>query len=323
VYGVTIEYQVRQFNTLDSIQSTHVLYSSLYNQLNTRIDYSDAFWSQINLKSTNSLATDSDYQINHLILSDLNIGYMNEHHLLSLGRNELILDWMMGSFDSLLYNYSQSDIDVKLFWAYSYEDLLPNYLASYSTFNRLGLIGTTFGYELPFGNVVVYDYYIDNLRNILGSNLMFTSTLGGVELNTVWLSALEDEAIVGDESIYKVSTFFTHHQQNVELGATYTGDNGVLKLYEYGVMNFNTFMLGNNIYYPNAINLFARYELEFNHSSLTLLGGYTWADQNSMEIDLNYHYDISNAWYLDSTLSLLTTDIIQNQIQFEVGYRYE
>ena len=323
IFSIDFEYNGSLYAT--STTSTQEQFLSSYNSATIYYDLSQSFTSISALKSTNSISSNEDNIINKAIISQLNISYLDTYNIVSIGREEFLFDWMMGSFDSLFYNYKNDAVDIKAFWAYSYNNLLPNYSIDYSVINSgFGVYGCSVNYKTKYLELYIYDYYSYNLRNIAGYDIFIKNSFLGLSLYGAWLKAGELELLQADESYNKVSIKYNYTNHTIDIGASITGENGLLKFFEYGTMGFKTYYLGNNTYLSNAQSLFASYNYSNQKFNLFSIYGVTNIDNiQSHELDLELKYSFNKNFYTLASYNKIFDNPQLELFSFELGYSYE
>jgi hypothetical protein len=323
LHAFDLNYHASQYNALSYESEQTSLYSSLYHHLQLQESFAQHFWVQASLKLTNSYSNNEENMINRAMVSDLNAGYIDSVQVVSLGRNELVYDWMMGSFDGIVYNGTLSDTHVTLFGAIGYEDMLPNYDVPFTPIHG-GVVGSIVEYQREGIELIAFEYYLHQVRSILGGEIDLRYGGFGIDLYHTWLYELSEEAPTGDEHFSKLSLYYTHNHHTIELGSTYAYDNGLLKLFEYGSMGFESYYLGSAMYEANALNLFASYALQLSSFDMKLLAGVTQESETlSYEYNLNLGYQINRDLYLSSTIAQHFGASEQSEAVVELGYYYE
>ena len=76
-----------------------------------------------------------DEEINQAVLTEASVDYYAERFAFSIGRNQLDLDWLSGSFDSVIAYGMGEWIEARAFWFVNYYDFQYNYYTKYTDIN--------------------------------------------------------------------------------------------------------------------------------------------------------------------------------------------
>ena len=236
-------------------------------------------------------------EINQAIISEASINYESEYISLNLGRQYVEYDWLMGSIDGALAMIgNDEDISLRLFWFENYRHLQYNYYVEVEDINaQKGMYGAIAKTNVLNFDVELFDYFVEDLRNILGVNVSYY--FDKVALNASYTSAkaLPLALYSYDEEFFNSSLELLLGNNFIEIGYSKTGKNGLLAMIQMGNFMFGQFYLSNQVDRENAQNVFGKYIVASEKWRFELIGGATEYDNSFVEIQNTMHsYEIDS-----------------------------
>ncbi len=227
--------------------------------------------------------------INRAIISEASINYDDTFFAFNIGRNAIDYDWLNGSMDGLIAMAGDENAySLRLFWMNNFTQLHYNYYAEFSDINEnKGMYGTIVTAKQSNMEVTLYDYYMQDLRNILGGHINYID-------NNIALNAGHTEARALSQALYDLDESFTNfsvetlvNKHFFELGGSFTGKHGLLAMVQMGSFIFGQFYLSNQVDRESATNGFVRYIYANKQWRVELLGGITRYDNTMGSIQNN------------------------------------
>ncbi len=279
-------------------------------------------------------------EINQAIISEASINYESEYISLNLGRQYVEYDWLMGSIDGALAMIgSDEDISLRLFWFENYRHLQYNYYVEVEDINaQKGMYGAIAKTNVLNFDVELFDYFVEDLRNILGANVSYY--FDKVALNASYTSAkaLPLALYNYDEEFFNSSLELLLGNNFIELGYSKTGKNGLLAMIQMGNFMFGQFYLSNQVDRENAQNVFGKYIVASEKWRFEMIAGATEYDNSFIEIQNTMHsyevdsyltYEYSKYLSFDSGVMYMNVDerdplqVDQALVMFNVVVNYE
>jgi len=305
----------------ENLSSERNSFSSLYAHLVFDYDINEDFFLSLGAKANGVLGEDNyvtpfylrtkmtSDDINRAIVSEASVNYDNDIFSLSLGRQDIHFDWLLGSIDGALAMLgSDDDISLRLFWFDSYRHLQYNYYMEIEDINNnKGMYGSIFKANSDYAEVTIYDYFVEDLRNILGTDLSLFFDNVGLNLSYTSAKALDLALYDYDESFLNASIEYLYGYHYTELGISQTGENGLLAMIQMGSFMFGQFYLSNQVDRENALNAYLKYIYVNSNWRLELIGGQTQYDNSFVRLEEKlkaYEADIYIKYYYNDFLSL-------------------
>lgn len=279
-------------------------------------------------------------EINQAIISEASINYESEYISLNLGRQYVEYDWLMGSIDGALAMIgNDEDISLRLFWFENYRHLQYNYYVEVEDINaQKGMYGAIAKTNVLNFDVELFDYFVEDLRNILGVNVSYY--FDKVALNASYTSAkaLPLALYSYDEEFFNSSLEVLLGNNFIELGYSKTGKNGLLAMIQMGNFMFGQFYLSNQVDRENAQNVFGKYIVASEKWRFEMIAGATEYDNSFIEIQNTMHsyevdsyltYEYSKYLSFDSGVMYMNVDerdplqVDQALVMFNVVVNYE
>ncbi|OQX73409.1 MAG: hypothetical protein B6D59_05810 [Campylobacteraceae bacterium 4484_4] len=228
----------------------------------------------------------SDEKVNRAILSEASIDYYSTDFAWSVGRNRLDLDWLSGSFDSVMVYGVGAWIEARAFWFVNYYDFQYNYYTKYTGINDDKGIA---GFYLQSGEALQnwewawYYYHVFDEGYLSGVKLF--KPLKFLDLNAAY-SYLD---AIGDGRLPKESFFRLwaemergeHH--SFAFGFSQTGENGLSAMLRFGAHTFSQFYLTGAVDRSKAKNIYLSYRFESDRFEFETVGGITSYHDKSLE----------------------------------------
>ena len=292
-------------------------YSALYQDVNLAYELDKNFFILTGAKTNYILYEDyftlepyassqlTEDELNTAIVSEASLNYDDGLFSLSLGKNSIGYDWLSGSMDgaiAMIYNDTSS---LQFFWMNSYEQLYYNY---YSHLDLLqdskGLFGAIFHIQRENYDFNFYNYNFQNKHNIFGVNSTYIYENIGVKVAYTYLDNKDNELYSYNESLLDLSLHYLYKKHYFQLGASFTGENGLYSMLGMGSYIFGQFYLSNQVDRNNAQNSFFRYSYTDNSWIFnSIIGTSIYNDTllvdeklSSKELDLSTTYQINNSF---------------------------
>jgi len=279
-------------------------------------------------------------QLDRVIVSEASLNYDNDFFSVSLGRNDINYNWLLGSMDGAITSVGDDEfLSLRLFWFQNFTQLQYNYYYEIKDMNDAkGMYGAIGKAKVAGLDIQIYDYFLQDLRNIAGINADYSAENFSINLSYTDAKALSHALYDYDESLAQASIQWLFGRHFFELGGSLTGENGLLAMIQLGSFMSGQFYLSNQIDRENARNAYLRYLFASRSWHFELLGGATSYDNtflaivdnlHSYEVDTSFTYAINHEWSLDVGLMGMDVDeadpIGVNQVlaTISIGYRYE
>ncbi len=326
-------------------------FASLYAYLTLTYDISNNFFVALSGKANYVLSEDTyktpiylrakltSDDINQAILSETSVNYDDNFYSLNIGRSEIDYDWIHGSMDGVIGMIGDDEISLRAFWLQNFTQLQYNYYSEFRDINdKDGMYGVIATYTIDSVDFTIYDYYMQSLRNIAGGHMTFISNSMALNLSFTNAKALSLALYDYDESFVDISVEYLHKKHYLEVGASLTGENGLLAMVQLGSYMFGQFYLSNQVDREGAKNGFIRYMYLNNKYNIEILAGLTNYDNtfkaiqnnlSSQEIDIYYSYKLDKDFSLDFGIMGMNVDerdpigISQMLVMTNMVYRYE
>ena len=248
-------------------------FGSLYGEVTLNYDISSDFYVALGGKANYVLGEDNynsplylrgkltSDDINRAIVSEGSFNYDNGVLSASIGRMDVDFDWILGSIDgALLMLGDDESYSLRLFWLQNYYQLQYNYYMQIEDINaKEGMYGAIFKANVEDFELSLYDYYIAELRNILGLHVSYIRNNFSVNLSYTQAEALALAAYRYDEAFSNLSFEYLYKNTLFELGISQTGENGLLALIQMGSFMFGQFYLSNQVDREDAKNIYFKY----------------------------------------------------------------
>lgn len=327
-------------------------FGTFYNVLNANYDFTDTFFVTLGGKANLVLGEDNynapiylrakqtSDELNTAIVSEASATYDNGTLALSAGRIDIDYDWLLGSMDGVLATAGNDDTySLRLFWFRNFTQLQYNYAFNVRNMNDgHGMYGAIAKANRDDIEVTLYDYYMQDLRNIAGIHVTYTGDRFGANFSYTDAQALSQAAYDLDESFAELSFEWLFGPHLIEAGGSLTGKNGLLAMVQLGSFMFGQFYLSNQVDRDNAQNGFVRYLYGSRHWQWELLGGATRYDNryvrienglSSFEADGYMTYAWNRAWALQLGAMWMNVDerdpigVDQTLLTGNLVYRYD
>lgn len=319
--------QIMPKNKTDYKSKDSNSFTSLYSELVLNYDYSENIFLSLGTK-VNKVIGEDNYstplylqtkqtsdEINKAILSEVSLNYDNNFWALSLGRQDVNYDWLLGSVDgALLMMGHDKDYSLRLFWFENYRYLQYNYYTEVKDINsQRGMYGAIAKVNFKDVEFSYFDYFILDIRNIMGGHFSYMHKNYGLHLSYSSAKALSLAAYDYDEEFLNSSIEFLIRKHYFELGLSKTGKNGLLAMIQMGNFMFGEFYLSNQVDRENAKNVFLKYIYADKKWRFEFIGGTTNYDNSFFEIQNNMKaYEIDT--YIKYTYS--------KNVSFDLGLMY-
>ncbi len=327
-------------------------YATWYNTLSFNYDMNDDVYLSLGAKANLVLGEDNykapsylrakltSDQLNQVIMSEASINYDNSFFSLSAGRNDIDYDWLLGSMDGVIASVgSDESLSLRLFWFQNFVQLQYNYYFELNNINESqGIYGAIVKSKIKDIELTVYDYYMQDLRNISGLHVSYVSDHYALNFSHAEAKALALALYDYDESLTQISLETLLGNHFIELGGSLTGENGLLAMIQLGSFMFGQFYLSNQIDRENAHNVYLRYLYAKRNWRFEAIGGFTNYDNtflaiannlSSQEIDCYLAYRLDSSWSLSAGAMVMNVDkadpigVSQTLVTLNLGYRYE
>ena len=172
--------------------------------------------------------------------------YFNHQSMLSLGREDMSLNLLNGSFDGALVASAFDDLFVKAFYFKHYAYLVPTF---YLHGELDGMTGISLNYSKSwFDSELTYFNENSEHRSSLYLGLLNKPYKAGIE-HMQFLSSG-----TANERAYKLHMGMRHKSFYAETGFMHVYDGGLQNIYTFGGSEFNSFGLTSFMNNPNAKN---------------------------------------------------------------------
>ncbi len=327
-------------------------FATFYNNLSADYDFTDTFFVTLGGKA-NLVLGENNYnapiylrakqtsdELNTAIVSEASATYDNGMLALSAGRIDIDYDWLLGSMDGVLATAGSDDTySLRLFWFRNFTQLQYNYAFNVRNMNDgHGMYGAIAKADRDGIEATLYDYYMQDLRNIAGIHVTYTGDRFGADFSYTGAQALSRAVYELDESFAEISLQWLFGRHFFELGGSLTGNNGLLAMVQLGSFMFGQFYLSNQVDRDNAQNGFVRYIYGGRRWQWELLAGATRYDNryvrienglSSFEVDGYMSYAWSREWTLQLGAMWMNVDerdpigVDQTLLTGNLVYRYE
>ncbi len=294
---------------------------SLYTKLALTYDISDNIFVAAAAKA-NGVILEGTYETPHYlrskltsddisraIISEASINYDDNFFALNIGRNSINYDWLRGSMDGIIGMVGNEEIyALRLFWMNNFTQLHYNYYAEFPDINEnKGMYGAIATAKAGNLEITLYDYYMQELRNILGMHINYIDNYRAFNIGHTETKALSHALYDSDESFLNFSIEILRNNHFVEFGGSFTGENGLLAMVQMGSFMFGQFYLSNQVDREYATNGFIRYIYANKQWRFELLGGITSYDNTMGSIQsnlLSQEIDIYVSYKFNKNLSI-------------------
>ncbi len=302
-------------------------YSALYAHLMLDYDLSEDFFLSLGAKANRVIGENtyttpayrstkmSSEQINQAFISEASLNYDNGIFALNLGRQEVSFDWLLGSIDGALAMLGSDDaLSLRLFWFENYRHLQYNYYMHVEDINeKKGMYGSVAKASSTYAELSLFDYYIEDLRNIAGGTASLFYENMSLNVGYTSAKALDLALYDYDESFFNASLEYLYGSHFFELGASQTGENGLLAMIQMGSFMFGQFYLSNQVDRENAQNMYAKYIYADAQWRFECIGGESRYDNSFVRIEDDMH-----AFEVDAYLKYRYNDTLS----FDTGVMY-
>ena len=327
-------------------------FATIYSSLELNYNITDDIFISSMVKA-NYVASEDNYKtpaylrakltskdINRIIVGELSLNYDDGFYSLNIGRNEIDYDWIDGSMDGVVGMLGDDDnYSLRLFWLQNFTQLHYNYYVKFKDINnKEGIYGAITNLKKDFMELSIFDYYIPSLRNIIGGHVNFLSDSMALNIGHTEAKPLSLALYDYHESFSDISFEYLYKKHYFEIGASLTGENGLLAMVQLGSFMFGAFYLSNQVDRENAKNAYLHYIYFQDKWQFEILGGLTKYDNSyeviandldSKEVDIylnykfskNLSFDIGAMWMDVDTLDPIS--ISQTLVMTNMVYRYE
>ena len=316
----------------DAVPTEQNSFGALFAHLLLNYAFEENFFISIGGKA-NGIFTEDNYQtpmylrtkmtsddINRAMVSEASLNYDNGFFALNVGRQSVDYDWLLGSIDGVLAMLGDDEsLSLRLFWFENYRHLQYNYYMQIKDINAgKGMYGTITKANSRYLEWTLYDYYVQDLRNILGSNINIAYNNLGINLGYTSAKALSKALYNYDESFLNGSVEMLYQQHYMELGFSKTGKNGLLAMIQMGSFMFGQFYLSNQVDRENALNGFVKYIYADQQWRFEAIGGMTRYDNSfvrlesgmsAYEADVYLTYRFTPAFSMDVGAMYMNVDV--------------
>ena len=254
--------------------------------------------------------------VNRALITQASIDYYDDDFAWSAGRNRLDLDWLSGSFDSVLFYSMKPWVETRLFWFIDYYDFQYNYYTKYTGINDdKGIAGIYLqsGEALQNWEWACFYYHVFDQAYLGGLKLSKPLDFMNIQAKYSYLKPISGGKLP-DESFLQLraETEISEHH-SITLGFSQTGEHGLTAMLRFGAHAFSPFYLTGAVDRPDAKNLYLHYKYENDRFFLETVGGITsyrdkaleqtkltTKEMNAREIDIQASYALNT----DTTLTL-------------------
>ena len=327
-------------------------FATIYTSLSLIYDITENIFISSAVK-TNYVVSENNYEtpaylrakltsqdINRAIISELSLNYDDNFYSLNIGRNDISYDWISGSMDGIAAMIGDDDdYSFRLFWLENFTQLQYNYYVEFNDINnKEGIYGAISNVKKGIVEFSLFDYYIPSLRNIIGGHINLISDKMALNIGYTEAKPLSLALYDYPESFTDISFEYLYNRHYFEIGASLTGENGLLAMVQLGSFMFGTFYLSNQVDRENAKNTYLHYMYHKNRWQFEILGGLTSYDNsyeiiqnnlNSKEIDIYTNYKFNKNFSFDLGIMWMDVDerdpisFSQTLIMTNLVYRYE
>jgi hypothetical protein len=327
-------------------------FTSWYTVLDTNYNINDNFFLSLSGK-TNLILGQDNYttpiylrakltsdELNQAIISEASFNYIDSLFSLSIGRSDIDYDWLLGSMDGVIASAGdEEDLSLRVFWFLNFTQLQYNYYYKVNSINdSKGMYGAISKAKVVDFEFTLFDYYMQELRNIVGIHLNYTADKYAINMSYSSGKALSLALYDYDESLAQLSLETLIGRNFFELGSSLTGENGLLAMIQLGSFMTGKFYLSNQVDRESAKNVYLHYIYAQKRWRVELLGGYTTYDNtflslvdnlSSYEVDTYLSYNINPNWSLNGGIMYMNVDqrdpisVSQSLVTFNIGYKYE
>jgi hypothetical protein len=327
-------------------------FNTLYAELSLDYDVNENFFLSLGAKGNGVIGEEryttpmylrtkmTSDDINRVLINEASINYDDGLFALTFGRQEVNFDWLTGSIDGALAMIgSDDDLSLRLFWFENYRHLQYNYYMQIDDINeKKGMYGSVAKANSYYVELTLYDYFVQDLRNISGADISLYFDNVGVNFSYTSAQALDLALYDYDESFLNVSLEYLYHRHYFELGFSQTGENGLLAMIQMGSFMFGQFYLNNQVDRENARNAYLKYIFAKEKWRFEFIGGQSQYDNNFVQIEhdlasneadvyLKYQYNS----YLGFDMGMMYMDVDERDplqvdqalVMFNVVLRYE
>ncbi len=311
-------------------------FSTFYSILGYELASSDSQWvlnleGRVALKLHNNNYSNRFYRklygnenINQAVLTEASIDYYDTNFALSFGRNRLDLDWLSGSFDSVMA-YGVSDfIQMRTFWFINYCDFQYNYYTKYKEINDNKGIGGLYLQNAKARQQMewaFYYYHVFDKAYLSGIKLQKSLNIFSLNASYSYLGNIGESRLSKESFLRLWSDININDNNGFGFGYSQTGENGLLSMLKFGAHSFSQFYLSNALDRSKAKNFYLKYSYEntlFLFESIAGVTSYrgkslirlqqTETKMRSFEVDLNLWYALSENIMLSLGYMLLDLD---------------
>ncbi len=336
----------------DTLPKESNAFSTLYADMKIDHDFSDDFFVSLGAKGNLVLGEDrydtmmyqqtkvNADELNRVMLSEASFNYDNDLLTLNVGRQQVDYNWLLGSIDGILGMVgSDESVSLRLFWFENYHHLQYNYYMQVEGINvDKGMYGAIAKAAFDYADITLFDYYLQDIRNLYGSDVTFLYENFGINLSYAAAQALPLAAYDYDERFFNGSIEGLIGRHYFELGGSLTGENGLLALLQLGSNMFGQFYLSNQVDRENARNGFLRYVYANSSWRFEAIGGATRYDNSfirlenaleSYEIDCYLQYHLRDDLSFELGVMYMDVDeadplqVDQSFVMLNMVYHYE
>jgi len=196
-----------------------------------------------------ALDKQTEDELNKVDFSELTFNYDNQFLSINLGRIDLDYDWLSGSVDGALVSLGDDKkTSLRVFWFNRFTQQSYNsYLQVSSINDNNGLYATILKTKQSDFEFILYDYYMKDLRNSGGIHINYTNNHFGCDMVYTGVKALSNAVYDYDESLTQISLEYIYGFNYVEVGGSYTGENGLLAMTQMGSGILGSFYMTNSV----------------------------------------------------------------------------
>ena len=287
-----------------------------------------------------ALDKQTEDELNNVDFSELTFNYDNQFLSINLGRIDLDYDWLSGSVDGALVSLGDDKkTSLRVFWFNRFTQQSYNsYLQVSSINDNDGLYATILKTKQSDFEFTLYDYYMKDLRNSGGIHINYTNNHFGCDMVYTGVKALSNAVYDYDESLAQISFEYIYGFNYVEVGGSYTGENGLLAMTQMGSGILGSFYMTNSVDRESAKNIYLKYIYLSQNWYFKFLAGFSRYDNSfikieddleSFEIDTYYRYYFTKQFFVDMGIMGIDVDE-RDPIDFSklsttltLGYKYE
>ncbi len=260
--------------------------------------------------------------INQAIVSVASIDLYTDYFALTLGRNEVAMDWLVGSIDTIMLYHENDYFSTRAFWFYNYYDFQVNYFAKNEDINdKKGFYGLYLqsGEYFEAIELSLYYYLTQSVYALMGTHLTYFPSYE-LSLHASYSLAKDlREHKSFDETYSRLwGEYLLNEYHGIELGMSLTGKYLLFAMPQFGAHPFSEFYLGNEIARPKAENYYLAYEYLDDQFYLQSVYGQTRYFDDTIK-----RGRITKNWMRSQEFDITAGMFINDNLSFDCSYMYK